>query len=59
MLEEFFGELENLIWGIGIISAAIVSVLLLPRKISQQTWRTSNNIIANFYRDYASGNKNI
>ena len=34
MLEELFDELKNLLWGIGIISAAIVSVLLLPKKIS-------------------------
>ena len=32
MLEELFDELKNLLWGIGIISAAIVSVLLLPKK---------------------------
>ena len=36
MLEELFGELKNLLWGIGIISAAIVSVLLLPKKISNK-----------------------
>lgn len=59
MLEELFDELKNLLWGIGIITAAIVSVLLLPKKNIQQNWRTSNNIISNFYRDYASGNKNI
>jgi hypothetical protein len=34
MLEELFGELKNLLWGIGIISVAIVSLLLLPKKIS-------------------------
>ena len=34
MLEELFGELKNLLWGIGIILVAIVSLLLLPKKIS-------------------------
>lgn len=36
MLEELFDELKNLLWGIGIISTAIVSVLLLPKKISNK-----------------------
>ena len=36
MLEELFGELKNLLWGIGIISVAIVSLLLLPKKISNK-----------------------
>ena len=36
MLEELFDELKNLLWGIGIITAAIVSVLLLPKKISNK-----------------------
>ena len=36
MLEELSGELKNLIWGIGIISAAIISLLILPRKISHK-----------------------
>jgi len=47
MLEELFGELKNLLWGIGIISVAIVSLLILPKKNILQTWRTSNNFIAN------------
>jgi hypothetical protein len=34
MLEELFIELKNLLWGIGIISAAILILLTLPKKIS-------------------------
>ena len=34
MLEELFGELKSLLWGIGIISVAIASLLILPKKIS-------------------------
>lgn len=34
MLEELFVELKNLLWGIGIISAAILIIVTLPKKIS-------------------------
>jgi hypothetical protein len=34
MLEELFVELKNLLWGIGIISAAILILLTLPKNIS-------------------------
>jgi hypothetical protein len=34
MLEELFVELKKLLWGIGIISVAIIILLTLPKKIS-------------------------
>jgi hypothetical protein len=34
MLEVLFGELKNLIWGIGIISIVMLGLLILPKKIS-------------------------
>ena len=36
MLESLFSELEDLIWGLGIISFAIVGLLILPRKFSDK-----------------------
>ena len=34
MLGELFKELENLLWGLGVISAAILILLILPKNIS-------------------------
>jgi len=34
MLEILFSELKNLLWGIGIITFAIIGLLILPKKLS-------------------------
>jgi len=34
MLEILFSELKNLLWGIGIITFAIIGLLMLPKKLS-------------------------
>ena len=36
MLESLFSELEDLLWGLGIISFAIVGLLILPKKYSDE-----------------------
>tara|TARA_Y100000741_G_scaffold289829_1_gene229877 strand:- start:51 stop:233 length:183 start_codon:yes stop_codon:yes gene_type:complete len=36
MLEILFSELEDLLWGLGIISFAIVGLLILPKKYSDE-----------------------
>ena len=36
MLESLFYELEDLLWGLGIISFAIVGLLILPKKYSDE-----------------------
>ena len=36
MLESLFSELEDLLWGLGIISFAIVGLLILPKKFSDK-----------------------
>ncbi len=33
MLESLFSELEDLLWGLGIVSFAIIGLLVLPKKI--------------------------
>ena len=36
MLESLFSELEDLLWGLGIISFPIVGLLILPKKYSDE-----------------------
>tara|TARA_B100001250_G_C19236833_1_gene544748 strand:+ start:264 stop:446 length:183 start_codon:yes stop_codon:yes gene_type:complete len=36
MLESLFSELEDLLWGLGIISFTIVGLLILPKKYSDE-----------------------
>ena len=36
MLETLFSELKDLLWGLGIVSFAIVGLLMLPKKLSNQ-----------------------
>jgi len=34
MLEVLFAELKNLLWGLGIITFAIIGLLILPKRLS-------------------------
>ncbi len=34
MLEVLFTELKNLLWGLGIVTFAIIGFLILPKKLS-------------------------
>ncbi len=34
MLENLFSELNDLLWGLGIVSFSIVGLLILPKKFS-------------------------
>jgi hypothetical protein len=36
MLESLFSELEDLLWGLGIVSFAIIGLLVLPKNISNK-----------------------
>ncbi len=36
MLENIFSELKDLLWGLGIISFAIVGLLILPKNLSHK-----------------------
>tara|TARA_B100000965_G_scaffold401931_1_gene426819 strand:+ start:468 stop:650 length:183 start_codon:yes stop_codon:yes gene_type:complete len=36
MLESIFSELQELLWGLGIVSFAIVVLLMLPKKFSDK-----------------------
>jgi len=36
MLESFFSELNDLLWGLGIVSFSIVGLLILPKKFSDK-----------------------
>ena len=36
MLESLFSELNDLLWGLGIVSFAIVGLLILPKKFSDK-----------------------
>jgi|TARA_Y100000389_G_scaffold195072_1_gene225931 hypothetical protein len=36
MLESLFSELEDLLWGLGIVSFAIIGLLVLPKNISDK-----------------------
>ena len=36
MLESLFSELEDLLWGLGIVSFAIIGLLVLPENISDK-----------------------
>ena len=36
MLESLFSELNNLLWGLGIVSFSIVGLLILPEKFSDK-----------------------
>ena len=36
MLESLFSELNNLLWGLGIVSFSIVGLLILPKKFSDK-----------------------
>jgi hypothetical protein len=36
MLESLFSELEDLLWGLGIVSFAIIGLLALPKNISNK-----------------------
>ena len=41
MLESLFSELNDLLWGLGIVSFAIVGLLILPKKTLKSTWSVS------------------
>ena len=36
MLESLFSELNDLLWGLGIVSFAIIGLLILPKKFSDK-----------------------
>ena len=36
MLESLFSELNDLLWGLGIVSFSIVGLLILPKKFSDK-----------------------
>ena len=58
MLENLFSELNDLVWGLGIVSFSIVGLLILPKKFSDKLGQHPLILVIMFFNSIFS-NKNI